>query len=262
MIPIYIPTLKRLGKQTTWDNLPAPAREHALLVCPPEEVAGHKAEGRNAVACPAKGIAPTRDWIINHAAKREYAAMVMFDDDLTFQRRRASGKIDNCCDAETLEALKWMEETIVKGGYVHCGLSTRFLGFASKGDYAEPSRMMHALSYNPGFIKENKLSFALGDPQTYAIDDMFMTLQLLTLGYPNRVSLLHRISTNGSNKSGGASTWRTGAQQSENAERLAAAFPMFVKVRSKKAWAGMEVADMHDVTVQWVKALKHGQGKI
>lgn len=257
MIRIYIPTMGRVDRQTTWDNLPPKAQQNCLLVCPSAEVKAHTALGRKCLPFDKKGISRARDYAVRHAAGNGRKAMVMFDDDLTFQRRRADGKITDCSMAETDEALDWLEEK-VRGGYAHAGLSTRFLGFAHPTDEMEPSRMMHALAMNASLVVRLGLSYALGDPDTWAIDDCYMTLQLLTRGYPNVVSAVHRISTNGSNAKGGASLWRTAAQQTENAQRLAAAFPNFVKTREKAAWKGMESKKMLDVTIRWQKALKYG----
>ena len=259
-LSIYIPTLKRLDHQTTWDHLPKAAQQHTLLVCPPEEAEGHKARGRNVLVCSAKGIAPTRDAIMQHALTTRSTKFVMLDDDIISQKRRPDGRITDCTPAEVMEAFAWLEENL--NSVVHCGWATRFLGFADPKDVAEPSRMMHCLAYNAAELKKQGAGFAknMPHPEQFAIDDVNMTIQLLLAGLPNRVSLVWRLRTHGSNAKGGASTWRTAAQQTANSKQLVAAYPQVVKLRPKKAWKGMETEEMFDVSVGWQKALKIGKG--
>jgi hypothetical protein len=188
--------------------------------------------------------------------------LVMLDDDLIIQKRRPNGKITDCTPAEVVEAFAWLEATL--DDVCHAGFATRFLGYANPGEYAEPSRMMHCLSYRVGEIVKRKLSFAgnMPDPVHFAIDDVNLTVQLLLKGLPNRVSLTWRVRTNGSNAKGGASTWRTAAQQTANSRQLVAAYPEVIKLRPKKAWKGMESEEMFDVSVGWQKALKIGKGTV
>ena len=257
---IYIPTLKRLDHQTTYDRMPAQVRKNITMVCPKEEVKEHEARGRLALAGPV-GIAPTRDFIVKHAYEAGQKKIVMFDDDITSQRRRADGKITDCSPEEVVEALGWLERTL--DTVVHCGWSTRFLGYGNPATVAEPSRMMHCLAYRVDELARLGVGFSKNmlDPRHFAIDDMNMTIQLLLLGYPNRVSLEWRLRTMGSNAVGGASTWRTAQQQSYNSLQLATVYPQCVKRREKKAWPGMESATMYDVIVYWQKALKLGRSK-
>ena len=262
MLDIYIPTMGRVHSQHTLDNLPKKMRSKAVLVCRSkdvEEIKEHKALGRNVLVCPKVGIAATRDWILNYADNYGQSKIVMFDDDIWIQRRRPSGKIDHATEDEKLEAFDWLDSTLKV--VPHCGWSMRWLAFANKGPYLEPARMMKCLAYDVKSIKVARAGFCHGaaDPSTFGIEDINMTIQLLLAGLPNRVSLEWRIKCSLSHAPGGAALWRTAAMQTTNAKELATAYPGVVKLREKKAWAGMEAQAMTDVTVYWQKALKIGR---
>jgi hypothetical protein len=89
------------------------------------------------------------------------------------------------------------------------------------------------------------------------MDDFDLTLQLLRLGFQNRVSneFCH---SQVSHTPGGCSIYRTSAMQTESAHRLARYHPGFVRVVTRRcderssAWKGMK--ERHEVVVQWKKA--------
>jgi hypothetical protein len=90
------------------------------------------------------------------------------------------------------------------------------------------------------------------------MDDFNMTLQLLTKGYTNVISLVYRASPAPSNARGGASTWRTLETQNASAHKMKELFPDFVTVREKDTWQGM-AGQMFDITAKWKKALEYGK---
>lgn len=250
---IFIPTLGRVNKQHTLNRMPAHIAEEATVVCPPEEVEAHENLNRNVLACPLKGIGPTRDFILAHA-RREYTKyIVMLDDDIVLQRRRRDFRITNTKDPnEYVSALQWLEDQLKY--VVHCGWGTRFLAYASKANIFSPGRMMYCLAYDVEKVAESGATFTNGMLPDSTMEDFNMTLQLLRAGYPNRVSLEWRASPGASNAPGGCSTWRTTAIQTDSAMRLQEMFPEVVTTRLKKQWVGMQEG-MYDVRIQWKKAL-------
>ncbi len=262
---IYIPTINRLNKPRTWEQLTDKWRKQTVLVCPPEEVKLHEASGRPAVGCAEKGIGLTRDWILKRAIKRGERFIVMLDDDVHIQKTRLNdltesgiAKISDCNSKELDEAFNWMIKTLKE--VPHCGFGPRMLSPGLTGEYKEPMKMLWSLAYDTSVIKKEKVSFCDGLPQPCVMEDYNITLQLLTRGYPNRVSLIYRLGAGSANAKGGCSTWRTTQIQTTCAKVMAKRFPEFVKVREKKAWSGMEDG-MMDVTVYWRQALKAGQMK-
>jgi hypothetical protein len=222
------------------------------LVVPTNEVHDYEVLGVNVVGCPILGITHTRDFILERHTGSD--KLVMLDDDLIIQRRRENGRITDCDEQEVYQAFAWLEEQLKE--VAHAGFGARFLGYNLDGEYVSPGRMMYVLGYNTDAVLLNEARFGRGLEQFSTMEDFNMTLQLLTKGFSNRVSLEWRVAPSASNAYGGCSTWRDVQRQSESARRLAAMFPEVVSIRPKKKWQGMnEVDTMYDVTVQWKKAL-------
>jgi len=256
VINVFIPTMNRVDRQWTYDRLPDAVKRHTKLVCPPSEAPSHQSRGRNVLWCKAKGITATRDYILRYCAEQDIQKFVMLDDDLTIQVRRADMKIKNATDQQMVGAFNWLEKTL--DVRAHCGWMVRTAYWASTEMWLECKRMMYALAYNVPMVMDAKATFGKGLAKDVAtMEDFNMTLQLLSAGLPNRLSLEYRLNAGPSNVQGGCSTWRTTPCQTDSARRLAAMYPHAVTVREKKAWTGME-AGMMDVRVQWAKALKKG----
>ncbi len=255
---IYIPTLGRINRQPTFTRLPAKLQKLAFIVCPLDEVTQHVAQGRAALPCPAKGISATRDWIMEHAHRKGFKRIVMLDDDLVMQRKRADGKISNLEPAEYEQAFKWLDTTLKTRA--HASFGPRFLGYDLDVKEMVGKRMMYVLGYNVPEVRRAKGSFTRGMPPMPVMEDFHMTLQLLKAGLPNVLSLEWRVSPYASNYAGGCSTWRNLERINASAKRLAALHPGLVTLRPKKNWNGLE-GEQWDVTVGWLKALKQGGGE-
>lgn len=256
---IYIPSKGRANIQRTFSRLPDSVKVNTKIVVPPEDFAAYaNAHGEAFVlVCHKRGIAPTRDWILEYGSKED-GKVVMLDDDLIFQRLRENGQITNCTDEEVVMAFEWLEESL--DTYAHAGFAVRFSDKGNRGqEERSPARMMHVLGYNIDLIPD-EVSFTNGieKPETFSMDDFNMTLQLLTRGIPNVVSNVWRTSPAPGNARGGASTWRTLETQNESAHQLNKLFPRFVSLREKKNWQGIHGGQMFDVTVYWQRAYAHG----
>lgn len=257
MIHIYIPSLKRFDNVLTWNALPESVRSTTWMVCPASEVSEHVKRGRQALACDLEGIGPTRQWILERAAKLGIKKIMMLDDDMRHvQARREDGKITNCSAEEALLALDWVEDMLET--HAHGGWGVRFLAWNAPLDKLEmsPGRMMYSLAYNVPMVMKAKGTFRLGVEPWLCMEDFHMTLQLLKAGHPNVVSLDWRVNMGSSNARGGCSSWRTLERQNESAKRLAALHPGVVKVTEKPAWKGMGAPMRLDVQVQWKNALR------
>ena len=81
---IYIPTLGRVGKQQTFDNLPSFVQDITVLVVQPQEQESHK--GYPILVLPEDniGLAKTRKWIYDYAGEERWGTL---DDDLLFKKR-------------------------------------------------------------------------------------------------------------------------------------------------------------------------------
>jgi hypothetical protein len=259
---IYIPTLGRAGKQTTLSRLPKKWRDHVTLVVHPKEVAAHFEHGARAVLpCPAQGqgIAAVRDWILSMAKRRGQERIVMLDDDLTFQRRRADMKITNLEDHEFDEAFVWLDAALKT--FAHASFGVRALMYDSTEMAVRGGRAMHVLGYNLKMVETAGAYFSKGMSQIDmpVMSDFNMTLQLLKTGYPNIISLDFRVSPYSSNAPGGCQLWRTKDRIEKSAKQLVRLHAPFAKLREKKAWNGVANDVQVDVTVQWKQALKHGE---
>lgn len=267
-LKIYIPSKSRWDIQRTFQRMPPEIKANTLIVVPEEEQAKYaRTWGQQYIlATPTVGIAPTRDFILEHAIDHGQKYIVMLDDDVVLQKRRGpvikgekAPSITNCTSEEYPEAFRWIEEKLVSG-YAHCGWGLRFNGFATPGEEQSPARMMHCLAYDMEVVQDTGARFCNGvDPSIHSMDDFNMTLQLLTKGYANVISLVYRASPAPSNARGGASTWRTLETQNASAHKMVEIFPDFVALRQKDNWQGMEGAVMYDITAKWAKALQYGR---
>ena len=91
------------------------------------------------------------------------------------------------------------------------------------------------------------------------MEDFDVTLSLLELGYPNRITYKYAWGQGRSGDDGGCSLYRTSEMQKNAAIRLAEFHPRTVKVvnkRSKTKWGGLDSEVRVDVIVNWKKAFK------
>lgn len=254
---IFIPTLGRVDRQITWNNLTPYLRQNAVLVVSKDEASEHKVRGRNVLVCPEKGIHNVRQWIMDYAAKNGIRYVCQVDDDIRFQVRRPDMKIVDCTTGQVEDAFFWMR--LALRIVPHVALSPRSLGYADPAAHAESIRAMYCVAWDLDVVLKHGARYDKAGLDL--MEDFHMTLQLLTAGYPNRVSLVHRVNPGVSNAVGGCSTYRTAARQTAAAQKLAKLYPGIVKLREKKKWQGQGMegdVKMYDVTVFWKKALKYG----
>lgn len=254
---IIIPTLGRASVQLqpTLSQMLQAGLRPILLVQPHEEAAYNDFYGGLWVLPERiKGIAATRDYIIHEMPGDDH--VVMLDDDLHFAVRRDDER-DKFRQPEPAD-VRDMVEALNRALhlYPHVAIGSREGGNRVTAEHVWNTRMMRVLGYRRSYLKKHNITFAPMD----VMEDFHVTLQILRRG--EDCCVLNNWVSNqagGSDAKGGCSTFRTLELQSENAHRLAARHPGFVKVvkkQTKTAWGGRERID---VVVQWKQAAAVGK---
>lgn len=259
-LQIFIPTLGRIDRQATLANIPNKLLPITWLVVDSEEFQefDRKFDDHiNIMTCPHKGIAKVRKFIMERATSRH----VMFmSDDLRFYHRgklSESGEyhhLEDNSDKQTcamVELLyRWLES-----GFAHVGVSPRQFNRHCPKTFKDVDRMHDLYAYDKHVFLAQEIKW----DRVAVMEDMDVTLQLLTLGFPNRVSYQYVWNQYGSNAKGGCSTYRTYEVQAAAAEKMERLWPDFVTVveRKVKGWGPMNIRK--DIRVQWKKAYKEGK---
>lgn len=207
------------------------------------------------------GISHTRKWIMTElAAQRNERYVLMLDDDEDFcyRPKMSDPALETIKDLNRFEEMLQLLERWLTEGFVHVGLAARqgsnhFLG---PEPYRDVARMMNSYAYDTHALKE--LNVKLG--RIPVMEDFDLTLQLLRMGYPNRVSYQFVWNQRGSGAEGGCSSYRTSEMQMKAAHLLKEYHPEYVTLVTKTAgsvWKDME--EREDVIVQWAKAYEDGK---
>lgn len=280
---IAIPSAGRAQRQVTLRALHDTKMldVYAVCVCVPEREAKAYARLRHSgktldapvvlVPDTYSGIARTREWILLNLAKEVDARYVlMLDDDMDFCYRPdvSKPKLEMVNSPMHMRRMiRTMSGWLQNDGFVHVGLSARqgnnneFYGANGAyglHPYRDVTRQINVHAYDTKVIqtlvKRKKLVFG----RVPVMEDFDITLQLLRMGYPNRVLFEYCWNQRDSAAKGGCSTYRTAEVQAASARKLAELHPGYVKVTEKKskatssAWKQMKVRV--DVNVQWRKA--------
>lgn len=257
---IYIPTYRRIDSQVTWGYLSPFWRDRAVLVAVPEEVGPLRERGYSVLECPAKGIGPTRQWIIEQHAGRY---VFMFDDDLHFFRRRED------------EPEKFMpKDTMANDTGIFDDMMIDLLelltevplvGIAGRGganrvtDRVRRNMRMHDMF---GIDLDVTREHGFRIDRIKFMEDFDFILQHLAAGY-DTACLNSYVKYDYSVREGGCSEYRDAAGQAAAALDLAMLWPEFVTTRQvkSKSYDGMW-GSRTDVTVQWGKAARAGKDDV
>lgn len=256
-LTIYIPTHRRVDRQLTWSWLPEAAKAHTWLVATPDEAEGLDLLGYPVLACPASGIADTRQWIIDqHDVDRLGPVAWLIDDDLRFLVRRTDDPskfrtpVKGSADVQRLvDDMAAMMQHVPMGG-----ISDRSGANRVTDAYRRHIRIYDTWAINVATarqlgIRVNRLRF---------MEDFDTHLQFLTRGYDTLALNMYAKEDSASNVMGGCSVYRDAAGQREAAEQLHANWPEFVKLTERPGWKGMGETRL-DVRVSWQKALEYGR---
>lgn len=192
------------------------------------------------------GIRASRQYVLDTALDK----VLMLDDDLNNWAKRAEvdGKVKFIRDdAAPLLAVRKIEELLDE--YTHAAIGHRQMA------NTQPlinigGRALRALAYRADAVRGLGLRYELE-----VMEDFEMTLKLLTRGRPNAIYYGVVQDQKGSDMPGGCQGLRTLELHNECAQRLAAMFPEYVKLKEAGGW---NLGTRLDVTIQWKKARNHG----
>lgn len=251
---IFIPTMGRLDKQRTLQSIPKSLLDNVSLVCPANEVKplerNHKVK---AVACPAKGIAATRQWILDTCGT---PVCTMIDDDQWFFKRIGSTvKLEPMDPADVGDLLVEMEHLALV--YPMVGLSARQGNNHHEEEWiALNSRVHNHYALDVATLAKHDIRF----DRMKLMEDFYVNLSLLTTGYETAKVINRCWNQSESNSAGGCSGYRDAAMQKEASFFLAESFPGIVQVVEKKTKTGwFEGGIRYDVRIQWKKAMELGK---
>jgi len=258
---IIIPTLGRMDKQVTYNNLPDRYKDITKFVVQVHEYEPMKERYGDKVLCLPKEvnrIAPTREWIFNTFKDTRH---MVFDDDLDFVVKEPNPGEGTkwlsrrFTDEDFTEAFglleQWMDEGIAYGGF----LPAWVIPDVKQWPVRECQRMM-----TNWFFNGPKIPRDLEWSRVAAAEDFDVNLQLLTRGFKNRISSKYMVTCSETNAEGGCSTWRTLEVHNEAQLLLAELWPDFVKVREKIVPSGPWKGQVKlATTIQHKKAYESSQ---
>ena len=265
---IYIPSYKRPKRLNTIRFVTKKFINNTFIVITKDDYKDYKKNfnKKNLLVCPENGICKTRQWIIENS-KTKYA--LILDDDLRFQVRRGKNlKLKNF-GKNTFNSMVELLTSWLNEGLVHVGISQRFGNNRIEEDFKEKARMNNAYAYNcKEMIKlkeKHNVAFDYLEKKynkQLVMEDFFVTLSLLQLGYKNRVTFKYCWNQDQSGSSGGCSEYRSAKMQKESAIILSKEFPKYVRIVEKKSaidWKG--IGDTRtDVVISWIKAFRRKDG--
>lgn len=245
---IFIPTFGRSDYQVTWENLPHAVKFRTRLVVQYREENRYD-EKYPLIVLPdnIRSIGPTRQWLIDNFPDEK---ILMLDDDLDFAVRRSDEptKFRAATERDMLLLLDNIQ-LVMDEGYKMVGVSGREGANRDTSQFKTITRQLRVHALDAGFFKEKNIRF----DRIPFMEDFDATLQLLELGYANRVlnGWVHN-QRGGSNAPGGCSVTRTIAAHNEAAKELKRLHPKYVRVVEKESgnWGDSRL----DVHISWKKA--------
>ena len=261
---IFIPTLNRgPERQLTIRELgPKLVRKYKVtVVCPKRELNDFNSVGGDYDVwdCPAKGIAATRQWILDNS---DDPHILMLDDDLSSWSWREEHDDPDRSPVSYKKATPaqrekgFAEVAKLLRRYGHGSIGHRLFANARQGlDFN--TRQLRALAYDRDLLKREGVKFRVP-----VMEDFDVQLQLLKLGHECFQYNWLTQEQYGSNADGGCSTYRTDDVQRKAAEQLAKLHPDCVTVVQKKQKGnGTMWGDRTDVKVNWRRAIRAGMEK-
>lgn len=251
-LTVFIPTRGRTSMEhITIQEMKKFSSRTPVVVCPPSEAFHYKNYTKaDVMVCPTDGIGPTRQFILENSPTR---GVVMLDDDMYFSYRPVptlggAGCLERIADLEPM--FQWVSDQL-DAGFMHGGISARQGNQNIELQSADCIRVNNAHFFDAEQYKRMSLRFDL----LPVMEDFYITLSLLTLGFPNRVAYHFCWSQRGSGAKGGCSLYRTAELQAKAAEQLHDFFPNYVKIVEKESDSQVGVmAKRKDVNIAWLKA--------
>lgn len=259
MFYIVIPSRSRAGNVVALRYLPHAHREHAIIVVPIAQMQDYSSAhpGIHVYGCPADGIAPTRQWILENFCDKY---LFFLDDDARFFVRKDMNDAKLTPILDDIPEQKRMWDAVGDAfhrGFAWVGISYRSGNNFVTTEYRDNTKSFSVWGINADVVRSEEIRFDV----TPVMEDFQVILSLLTRGYENRVYYRWCWDQASSQAPGGCSDWRTPEIQAKTAHKLARLFPSFVKVKEKETKGGWWVNEEGkrvrvDVTIQWKKAAK------
>jgi len=250
---IVIPTAGRVDKMATYHALPPDMQKETTVVVQHRERKLYADKSYYDIWVLPPGITKvntTRQHIIEEVEARYGDPHVcMLDDDfLSFGWRKdmQSTKLVNATPAQIRRMFRRCE-TWLEQGIAHCGITPRNKNHTSHREVNINGRLCQMLCFDTEVMKRHNVRFT----RLPMMSDFDVVIQLLRLGYENKILYKGCTNSRGSTTPGGCNMYRTPEMQSKSARKLAKLHPEFVKLRPK--------GDVMDVTVQWKKAFASSQ---
>lgn len=252
---ILIPTYGRAKRQITWESLagddPMWGDQLSLVVQQREAHLYHEYPCI-VLSDDVRTLPDTRQWILENT---DWPRTIQLDDDLVFSARRSDDrtKFRPCTPAEIYGALQIMDAALWE--YAHVGMSHREGANRVTAPWIENSRMMRVLGYNMDVLRQRGVKHN----RLVDVEDFDVNLQLLRMGYENRIynDMVHN--QGGSSTAGGCSDYRTLETHDRDVRKLAELHPGLVRVvqkETKGSWGG---GVRTDCVISWKAALAQGQ---
>ena len=249
---IYIPTLGRSHNQITFDNMTSSAQQITKLVVQPKEQCLYK--GYPTVVLPENdcGITATRKWIWEQGKDKRYIVM---DDDIVMKTRKPwfDGEKSKRTMTEDdwnhmlTETSKWMDEGVTWGGCRTGGLPP-----AGK-EYIDNTGTAEVFFFDGKQLPSaDELDWELS-----TAEDISLSLQLLSKGYPNRVwDRFVYISDFVGTQGGCVDMGRDLKMINDNHQKLIEKFPEYVSYNGTKEMMG---GTFNKIKIQYKKAYNDSQ---
>lgn len=265
-LTVYVPSRSRHAvKSLTLERIEGGwPKNKIFLVVPTEQAKLYERNmpERNGVAvlaCPAKGIAATRQWIGKNSETEKF---IMLDDDLRFFYRPLVRPIDDPLGGggepnEPPRMYRAMPKHINEmfhevsqrlNSYAHVAVGPREGNNRAPYPGWECKRPLRALAYR----REPFLSVEHG--RVAIMEDFDVTLQLLRKGYKNWVTTCFAQDQYATQLPGGCGDYRTHELHEKNVRKLASLHSPFVTTRWKNNKHGGEFGKRLEATIYWVAA--------
>lgn len=255
---IYIPSRSRFSNSLTLENI-APAgqpsawpREKIFMVVPTKQLKEYgplcKRHGVRALACPASGIALTRQWIGQRAGTK----FLMLDDDLRFFIRpqmlpdasaNSAAKLFKADTRAQMMMFNEVERSLDK--YVHVAISARAGNQNLPWPFELCNRPLRALAYR------RKDFLACEHNRVAIMEDFDITLQLIKKGQQNKILTAWAQDQIGTQAAGGCSDYRTHQLHEENVLKMVKLHAPWVVSRLKENKGGGEFGKRTEATIYW-----------
>lgn len=252
---IYIPTKGRVQNQLTLENLPPDLYVRTTIVCPKSEAFRHRQRHphiEEVLEQPdeSMGISEKRKWIVDICPDDK---LVMLDDDLRFAVRREDddGKFRKAESKDIILAFEELESVLCEETS-HAGFAVRGMGIgdlAREGGWQTAKRMIYSLGY---YLPIVRFWAEFGRVSTH--EDIDVTMQLLSMGFPNKVN--HSFVTDQKfGNEGGCTNERTIEKNNADCLKLVELHPEYITAETK-IYANSP--SRLEVRCSWQKSLKDG----